>query len=516
MMNRHRLLVVISITIFLLGSITYCDFSHIQTREQVKLSSLELATDEPIAISSNSDFIARGCSGDGTKENPFILEGLNIKNSSTCISIIDTTAFFVIRHCVFPPSYPIVDPAIHFNNVTNGFVFDCDFDYHYYGVKIDDSSKCWVANSSFVDTINGVHLLRSSECLIEDNSANSNSDGYALYNSVNCTIRRNVGVGSIFEGFITSNSFNCTFEDNYAAGSTRGGYYQWVSDNITYTNNIASRNADMGFYLDQSDYCTVQGNCIREQKDGIVLRLSNNCTLLNNKIYGHSNFGIELRESCEDNLVLLNAIGYNDATNAKDDGIFNRWDDGVAYGNYWDNTDGIVPYLISGLAGSVDNYPLVIGESPPLINNPPDYAYEAGTTGHVLSWNSSSPFPYNYSIYLGSLRIKSGLWYGSQLSINVDSMAVGNYTFQVLVQDFANRTSEDNVTVMVFEAATTSTSTTTTTSSTTTPTTSVTFVTTPTPPYDTRIVPGVLMQILSIGAVLVLLFVVAAVIIHYE
>ncbi|MFX1262674.1 MAG: nitrous oxide reductase family maturation protein NosD [Promethearchaeota archaeon] len=470
-MKRHGLVFVISLALILLGGNLYCDAvnqcdsSGLQFEKQIKSSNLYSAYSDPIVITNDSGFIDYGCSGDGSEESPYILEGLYIKNSSICISIANTRVYFEIRNCAMPASHPPENPAINFDNVTCGSVFDCDFDYHYYGVRILDSTRCRVANNSFSDTIHGVELRRSSECFVEDNWASSNSDGFALYNSVNCTLRRNVGVGSVYEGFIINNSFNCTLEDNFSANNGRGGYYQWVSDNITYTNNIASRNSAMGYYLYNSDNCTVQRNIIREQVDGIVLLESDNCTLFSNAIYGHSNIGVELRQYSDGNLVLNNTIGYNDLSNAKDDGAFNRWDDGLSRGNFWDDTNGIDAYSITGAAGSFDEFPLLLEQNIPQINRPPDYVYEVGSTGNELSWRPYAPFPYNYTIYQGAVSLKSGLWYGSPLSISIDSLSLGIHTFSILVQDFGNGTAADSITVMVTEKTVTSPPTTTTTES---------------------------------------------------
>jgi len=66
------------------------------------------------------------------------------------------------------------------------------------------------------------------------------------------------------------------------------------------------------------------------------------------------------------NSIYLNCF-INNNENAFDDGSNNRWDNGTM-GNYWSNYNGSdpdgngignIPYMISGSAGSQDNFPLM-------------------------------------------------------------------------------------------------------------------------------------------------------------
>ena len=60
---------------------------------------------------------------------------------------------------------------------------------------------------------------------------------------------------------------------------------------------------------------------------------------------------------------VCNRLGLNEMSNAIDDGLDNKWDDGVNQGNYWNNYDSSGVYLVPESAGSVDYYPLLLEES---------------------------------------------------------------------------------------------------------------------------------------------------------
>jgi len=152
---------------------------------------------------------------------------------------------------------------------------------------------------------------------------------------------------------------NCS-ENNYA------GIHLLFSNNNTLSGNTASYNDDAGIYLANSDNNTLSGNTASYNDDaGIYLAGSNNNTLSGNTVSNSALYGIYVMMG-NDNFI-YNNIFINNAPNAENfDGIDNHWDNGTI-GNYWDDysgkdqdDDGVgdTPYLISGTAGSQDNFPI--------------------------------------------------------------------------------------------------------------------------------------------------------------
>jgi hypothetical protein len=59
---------------------------------------------EPIVIHNNSDFSDQGWPGSGTFDDPYVIEGFNITDNATGISIRNTTVYFEIRNCIVSSS----------------------------------------------------------------------------------------------------------------------------------------------------------------------------------------------------------------------------------------------------------------------------------------------------------------------------------------------------------------------------------------------------------------------------
>ena len=86
----------------------------------------------PIRINNNDEFtIENGVTGgNGTEDNPYIIEGWEISglNSGFCIFIGNTTQHFVIENCSLSGAYRTVwttyysNSGIHLYNVTNGTI----------------------------------------------------------------------------------------------------------------------------------------------------------------------------------------------------------------------------------------------------------------------------------------------------------------------------------------------------------------------------------------------------------
>ena len=88
--------------------------------------------------------------------------------------------------------------------------------------------------------------------------------------------------------------------------------------------------------------------------------------------------------------------------------------------------------------------------SSPTITHPEEVLYEEGTTGHAITWSSSDATPASFRITRdGAFVLVSCCWYGEPISINVDGLPVGNYTFVCTVLDQAGYSGSDSVIVSV-------------------------------------------------------------------
>ncbi|MHA1952123.1 MAG: NosD domain-containing protein [Candidatus Thorarchaeota archaeon] len=149
---------------------------------------------------------------------------------------------------------------------------------------------------------------------------------------------------------------------------------------IYLTNNTVI-NAGIGVFLNSETGGTIEHNTISSCEVGISL-YSNNSIIYDN-IVSSCGVGIFVKgdeSSIHNNTITNNTRGiditgdsnqvyYNHFTNNDEDafdyGQYNKWDDDVSLGNYWDtpSTDGVHPIL--GDSSSVDRYPIYI----PLLND---------------------------------------------------------------------------------------------------------------------------------------------------
>ncbi len=172
---------------------------------------------------------------------------------------------------------------------------------------------------------------------------------------------------------------NCTFYN-----STQGGIeFRNVSNSLLINNNCTNNN--YGIYLGYSN---------------------SNVNITANVISNNIEYGINLINF--NNTLIFNNSFINNNINAQDNGTNNQWDNGII-GNIWDdyggadaNDDGIgdTPYLISGTAGSQDNFPIwEDGDDIPIITI--NFPYSDQVFGYL------SP-SYNVSIFGAD---KNSTWY---------------------------------------------------------------------------------------------------------
>jgi parallel beta-helix repeat protein len=282
---------------------------------------------DPFRINNNPEFASmaglEGWAGNGSFENPYIIEGYDINGNGYgyCIYIGNTTVYFVIRDSYLHdangvwdlPYFP--DVGIVLYNVQNGTIY----------------------NNTLTKTLT------------------KNAHGIKLDHSSNNNIINNDVSWSAYHGIYLEYSSNNTISYNNPSLNKYSGIFISYSPNNTITNNTASSNDEGGITLLSSDNTTITGNTLTNSFYGIWAGESKN-----NKIY-HNN-------------IISNI---NQAGDSGDPGnSSNQWDNGYpSGGNYWsdyggvDNfqgpnqdlpgSDGIGDTNYSAEPDSIDHYPLM-------------------------------------------------------------------------------------------------------------------------------------------------------------
>lgn len=88
----------------------------------------------------------------------------------------------------------------------------------------------------------------------------------------------------------------------------------------------------------------------------------------------------------------------------------------------------------------------------PIINQPNDLAFEAGTPDQMITWRPFDPHPATYSIRLinpNNEFVDAGAWNGSELAVDVSTLRPGFYEFVCYVSDESGHLTMDSIQVTV-------------------------------------------------------------------
>ncbi|MHA1905606.1 MAG: right-handed parallel beta-helix repeat-containing protein [Candidatus Thorarchaeota archaeon] len=254
---------------------------------------LQLTPHGAIAIDGDANFsdtaLLKGWPGDGSPENPFIIDGLDIDLGGAHwygISINNTRASFTISNCNVTSADGTMEmcggAGINLENVTNGELVNNTCNNNFVvGIKLSESDSNTVVNNTCIDDgWYGISLWTSDSNTVANNTCSSNSLGILISGDSNT---------------VANNTCNSN-----GIGIELGG------DSNTVTNNTCSSNTERGIYLHNLYDSTVVDNTCNsngreghpwKMGEGIFLRYSNSNTVNNNTCFGNTERGIYLSES---------------------------------------------------------------------------------------------------------------------------------------------------------------------------------------------------------------------------
>jgi len=325
------------------------NYSSINTDYQIIKRSFNpnYISHSPIVIDSDSDFVSLKLAGEGSKENPYIIENYEITTTGIGIEISSTTKHFIIKNCKFDTdltsiyiNYVAANTVTIKNNLLTGSEDE--------GIYIGDTNGVLIENNTIYDYDDGIHLVNSHYTVIKDNNLtsgpksifSSSDDGLLIYSSqylrlINNTISKfQVGmrVSQCNFFFIANNTCqNCTtgsgmiiFQSNY--GSI-------INNTIAYSLN------NQGLSIDWSKKNIVSYNTIKY------------CWSYAIDVNSGSNF-----TKIHHNNIIDNALSIP-GSQAVDTGESNIWSVNNE-GNYWSDLGGASEYSLLGYVGNKDYYPL--------------------------------------------------------------------------------------------------------------------------------------------------------------
>ena len=310
------------------------------------------------------------CSGSGTWSNPYVIENVtfNANNVGSALLIRNSDKYFIIRNCTFHNSGSFTgeynDAGLSLNNTKNGILIDNDCSFNNgYGISVDwNSDNNTIEGNILKNNIYaGVQIRYSNNITLSGNTAMSNGGGISILGVENCRILQNTAIYNPSGIIIGINSENNTISDNILNNNGEQGLYLMAgSMNNTFKDNIISDNGYYGIRMDGSSFNKILDNDIKNNIwNGIIMLSYNNNhhnIIFNNEIEDNGNYGVDISPGSNDNFIYGNLF-MNNSENALDSGVNNSWDNG-SLGNCWDDYNGTGPYIISGSAGSQDNFPM--------------------------------------------------------------------------------------------------------------------------------------------------------------
>ncbi len=183
----------------------------------------------PIQIESDADFIHYDFPGNGTQENPYIIEGLKISasgSSTVGISIRNTDSFFIIKNCLVYSDYlgiSLIEVAEGTSWIINNTCISKSGDGG--GVVLNQMSNSTIVGNLCINFMQGIHINHVSHCLIklnivEDNNYQGINIRYSSNNIItNNTIKTSPEHGIALVGDANWNKIynNILFENAYSA-----------------------------------------------------------------------------------------------------------------------------------------------------------------------------------------------------------------------------------------------------------------------------------------------------------
>ena len=301
-----------------------------------------------IAVRSNLGFALYGWIGNGTSDNPYIIEGLTMVTSGPSITISNTDAYFIIRNCTLQSTTGGIPCAIVFDTVKNGVIENCTLtaieSWGAYGsdvviggvcVRILESVDCRIEHCRLFGSSTGLMISNANSCEIVNNKIYDNWYGVHVEDSSVCSLIGNV-VDSLFDGITLSRTNMCEIDTNWISCEYTGlqlhysenyritnnrfldcgiwlgwGYNPSISDYIFlnnlvnakpygYFHNFSDMTIDVHMYgqvvLSHCTNLTITGGDFRNSSVGIEIKSSQKCVITRSNFLGNNRMGVSIED----------------------------------------------------------------------------------------------------------------------------------------------------------------------------------------------------------------------------
>ena len=275
------------------------------------MSEQDIIVDESIRILKDEDFDNYNFPGNGTKNNPYIIENYNITTSEdSAIYVNSTTKYFIIRNCFLEANNSgiyICNIAFGTANITQNYCIN----NHLYGIHLEFAPGTLIARNYCLNNYYGIFLSSSSDVILANNFCFNNNYGVFSCSSSNIVLTNNTCTNNSEHSIYLDHSSFATIIEN----SCNNIILIYVSHS-SLTNNTC-KNYFHGIYLYHSSNITLTNNTCIDNYNGIYLYHSSHATLIHNIFI---NCGLEIKQPFE-NLFFTYTVK-NNTVNKKELGFF--------------------------------------------------------------------------------------------------------------------------------------------------------------------------------------------------
>jgi len=258
---KKRLTIILFL--ILLIPLIYSNYaSVISLQEEIEIQQPLLhADDEPLIITTDIELELESSAGTGTKNDPFMLDNLEIDTlAQEGILIQDTTKYFLIVNCtVGGNNYDIL-----IDNVAAGtaLIRNCTLISGWHGVGILNSDNNTVMDCIVnVSPSSGIYIYNASNTLVYDNRIYTCGKGIYVVDSYSVDIFFNEIYDSTYDsGILAENSDDVTVQYNICDGGiTDGITISSCTDAYVGLNNCTD-NLQHGVSIEYSEYSLIEKN----------------------------------------------------------------------------------------------------------------------------------------------------------------------------------------------------------------------------------------------------------------
>ena len=352
-----------------------------------------------IHIQKNADFSNLNIQGEGTANNPFLIENLQIVESmNTILQIEDTSAHVIVQNNVFDGNFISTGGyqfGIYIKNAHNIVIKDNYITNVNYGIVIDDSSSNNLIKDNTIKNVDyGLIVLRESTNNEISNNKFQNIVYYGIYFTgitnnfiLSENVVRNNEIKVAKTGIYAVSVEKTVFQSNIIQAYDYGIILDSSSNNLIDSNDISESSIGilidslLGLEKESVSNLIIYNNFENINYNGLVLGTNVNTYVKENTfnnirdyaIYSYSEDSIGL--VVERNSFIDNNIGGSQAFDSSQDSSFEE--------NFWSNYDGYGTYQIDGLSSNTDFSPMAKGGGGPHQIFKPEMIFPTG--GETLS-----------------------------------------------------------------------------------------------------------------------------------